>query len=122
MTLAAQGSHEANDLVAPKRSLALAVEAGRVEYHTTSSRAGCMLYLNGESGTQYLYIHLNNDLTLENDNRGTLRPGHRVRGGAEERREGDEPGSRSATSATPATRTGSSRTSTSRCTPAAAAP
>ena len=71
----AQGSHEANDLVAPKRSLALAVEPGRVEYHTTSSRAGCMLYLNGESGTQYLYIHLNNDLTLENDNRGRCVPG-----------------------------------------------
>jgi hypothetical protein len=65
-----QGSHEGNDLVAPKRSLALAAEAGRVEYHTTSWRAGCMLYLHGESGTQYIYIHLNNDLTLENDNRG----------------------------------------------------
>ena len=71
----AQGSHEANDLVAPKRSLALAAEAGRVEYHMTSSRAGCMLYLNGESGTQYLYVHLNNDLTLENDNRGRCVPG-----------------------------------------------
>jgi Peptidase family M23 len=65
-----QGAHEGNDLVAPKRSLALAAEAGRVEYHTTSWRAGCMLYLHGESGTQYIYIHLNNDLTLENDNRG----------------------------------------------------
>ena len=70
-----QGAHEGNDLVAPKRSLALAAEAGRVSYHTTSSRAGCMLYLNGESGTQYLYIHLNNDLTAENDNRGTCVPG-----------------------------------------------
>ena len=29
-----------------------------------------MLYLYGESGTTYLYIHLNNDLTLRNDNRG----------------------------------------------------
>jgi hypothetical protein len=70
-----QGGHEGNDLVAPKRSLALAAEAGRVSYHTTSSRAGCMLYLHGESGTEYLYIHLNNDLTGGNDNRGTCVPG-----------------------------------------------
>ena len=70
-----QGAHEGNDLMAPKRSLALAAEPGRVSYHTTSARAGCMLYLNGESGTQYIYIHLNNDLTLENDNRGKCVPG-----------------------------------------------
>ena len=30
-----------------------------------------MLYLYGDSGTTYLYIHLNNDLTTGNDNRGT---------------------------------------------------
>ncbi|HVR13141.1 MAG TPA: M23 family metallopeptidase, partial [Gaiellaceae bacterium] len=35
-----------------------------------SSSAGCMLYLYGESGTTYLYIHLNNDVTMKNDNRG----------------------------------------------------
>ena len=34
-----------------------------------------MLYLNGESGTEYLYIHLNNDLTSENDNQGGCVPG-----------------------------------------------
>ena len=49
----------------------LAAEAGTVKFHTTSSRAGCMLYLNGKSGTEYLYIHLNNDLTDANDNQGT---------------------------------------------------
>ena len=27
-----------------------------------------MLYLYGRSGTMYLYIHLNNDLTARNDN------------------------------------------------------
>jgi hypothetical protein len=70
-----QGSHEANDLMAAKRSLAVAVEAGKVKFWTTSSRAGCMLYLDGESGTQYLYIHLNNDLTPANDNRGKCVPG-----------------------------------------------
>jgi hypothetical protein len=29
-----------------------------------------MLYLKGSSGTTYLYIHLNNDVTAANDNRG----------------------------------------------------
>ena len=66
-----QGSHEGNDIMAPRRALALAAEAGTVKFHTTSSRAGCMLYLNGASGTEYLYIHLNNDLTDGNDNQGT---------------------------------------------------
>jgi hypothetical protein len=56
--------------MAPRKALALAAEAGTVKFHTTSSRAGCMLYLDGESGTEYLYIHLNNDLTSENDNGG----------------------------------------------------
>jgi hypothetical protein len=66
----AQGGHEGNDIVAPRRALALAAEAGRVKFHTTSARAGCMLYLEGASGTEYLYIHLNNDLGDGNDNRG----------------------------------------------------
>jgi len=66
-----QGGHEGNDIMAPRKALALAAEAGTVKFHTTSSRAGCMLYLDGASGTQYLYIHLNNDLTDANDNRGT---------------------------------------------------
>jgi hypothetical protein len=65
-----QGAHEGNDIIAPKRALALATEAGTVRFWTTSPRAGCMLYLDGESGTEYLYVHLNNDLTLENDNQG----------------------------------------------------
>ena len=64
------GGHQGNDLMAPKRSVAVAVEAGTVKFHTTSSRAGCMLYLYGRSGTTYLYIHLNNDLTRGNDNTG----------------------------------------------------
>jgi hypothetical protein len=64
------GRHQGNDIVAPKRSLAVAAEAGRVEFHTSSWRAGCMLYLHGRSGTTYLYVHLNNDLTARNDNRG----------------------------------------------------
>ena len=34
-----------------------------------------MLYLNGTSGTTYLYIHLNNDLGMTNDNQGGCKPG-----------------------------------------------
>jgi Peptidase family M23 len=64
------GAHQGIDMVAPKRSLALAAEAGTVEFWTTSRSAGCMLYLHGVSGTTYYYIHLNNDLTAKNDNRG----------------------------------------------------
>jgi hypothetical protein len=64
------GRHQGNDLMAAKKSPAVAAEAGTVKYWTTSRAAGCMLYLYGESGTMYYYIHLNNDLTMRNDNRG----------------------------------------------------
>jgi Peptidase family M23 len=66
----AGGPHQGIDILAPKRSLALAAEAGKVEFWTRSASAGCMLYLHGQSGTDYYYIHLNNDRTLKNDNRG----------------------------------------------------
>jgi hypothetical protein len=66
----AGGRHQGIDMLAAKRSLALAAEAGRVEFWTRSATAGCMLYLHGQSGTDYDYIHLNNDLTAKNDNRG----------------------------------------------------
>jgi hypothetical protein len=62
--------HEGNDLIGDKRAAVVAVESGTVSYWTTSASAGCMLYLHGESGTMYEYIHLNNDLTLKNDNKG----------------------------------------------------
>jgi hypothetical protein len=64
------GVHQGNDIMAAKKSPAVAAEAGKVKYWTTSGAAGCMLYLYGESATTYLYIHLNNDLTMRNDNRG----------------------------------------------------
>ena len=64
------GPHQGIDIMATKRSLALAAEAGKVEFWTHSASAGCMLYLHGASGTDYYYIHLNNDLTPKNDNRG----------------------------------------------------
>jgi hypothetical protein len=64
------GRHEGNDLLGDKRAPVVAVEDGKVQYWTTSSSAGCMLYLYGASGTMYEYIHLNNDLTARNDNKG----------------------------------------------------
>ena len=53
------------------RALVVAVEPGKIVFWTTSATAGCMLYLYGRSGTSYQYIHLNNDLTNHNDNRGS---------------------------------------------------
>ena len=69
------GSHQGNDLMADRRTIAVAAEAGKIKYWNSSARAGCMLYLYGKSGTTYLYIHLNNDLTKGNDNRGKCVPG-----------------------------------------------
>jgi hypothetical protein len=78
------GGHEGNDIVGDWRAPVVAAEDGRVEYWTTSSRAGCMLYLYGASGTTYLYIHLNNDLTRRRDNRGRCELGtaYAVKNGA----------------------------------------
>jgi murein DD-endopeptidase MepM/ murein hydrolase activator NlpD len=64
------GPHQGIDIMAPKRALALAAEPGKVKFWTHSASAGCMLYLYGASGTTYYYIHLNNDLTTRNDNKG----------------------------------------------------
>jgi hypothetical protein len=69
------GAHQGNDIVAVKKSPAVAAEPGKVKYWTTSRSAGCMLYLYGDSGTTYYYIHLNNDLTMRNDNRGKCMKG-----------------------------------------------
>jgi hypothetical protein len=56
--------------MAPRKAAAVAAESGKVKFWTTSAAAGCMLYLYGDSGTTYLYIHLNNDLGSGNDNKG----------------------------------------------------
>ncbi|MEP6811702.1 MAG: M23 family metallopeptidase [Actinomycetota bacterium] len=71
----AGGAHQGNDMMALKKTPVVAVEAGKVKFWTTSANAGCMLYLYGASGTMYEYIHLNNDLTMKNDNRGKCVPG-----------------------------------------------
>lgn len=64
------GAHRATDLMAARGLVVVAVEAGRVKFWTTSRSAGCMLYLEGDSGVEYLYIHLNNDIGPGNDNAG----------------------------------------------------
>src|SRR3954451_25420087 len=66
----AGGTHQGNDLMSTKKTPVIAVESGTVKFWTTSASAGCMLYLYGASGTMYEYIHLNNDVTMKNDNRG----------------------------------------------------
>ena len=63
------GRHDGIDMENPWRAPVVAVEPGRVQY-AQSNLGGCMLYLYGKSGTTYMYIHLNNDLTPRNDNRG----------------------------------------------------
>lgn len=65
------GIHEGNDILARRKAPVVAVEAGKIGFWTTSASAGCMLYLHGHSGTMYEYIHLNNDLTNGNDNKGS---------------------------------------------------
>jgi hypothetical protein len=64
------GAHQGNDMMGVKKTPVVAAESGKIEFWTTSVNAGCMLYLYGDSGTMYEYIHLNNDLTMRNDNRG----------------------------------------------------
>src|SRR5262249_51172157 len=71
----AGGPHQGIDILAARKAPAVAVEAGKVEFWTTSASAGCMLYLKGQSGTVYQYIHLNNDHGKGNDNRGKCVPG-----------------------------------------------
>jgi hypothetical protein len=63
------GRHAGIDMENPWHAPVVAVEDGRTQY-AQSGLGGCMLYLYGRSGTMYLYIHLNNDLTAKNDNRG----------------------------------------------------
>jgi hypothetical protein len=71
-----QGAHAGIDIEnVPWRNPVVAAEAGRVKWWTTSSRAGCMLYLYGKSGTTYLYIHLNNDLSERSEDSGGCKLG-----------------------------------------------
>jgi len=67
-------SHRGNDLMAARKAPVVAVEAGRVERPRWSS-SDCSLILTGESGTEYWYLHLNNDRTQRDDNGGGCRNG-----------------------------------------------
>ena len=70
------GSHQGIDIErVPWRTPVVAAEAGKIKWWTTSARAGCMLYLYGKSGTTYLYIHLNNDLTEKSEDTGGCKLG-----------------------------------------------
>jgi hypothetical protein len=71
-----QGAHEGIDIEhVPWRTPVVAAEPGTIKWWTTSAPAGCMLYLYGKSGTTYLYIHLNNDLTEASEDRGGCKAG-----------------------------------------------
>jgi hypothetical protein len=67
------GSHAGIDMENPWRAPVVAVEDGRVKYWE-SGLGGCMLYHYGASGTTYMYIHLNDDLTPRNDGKGGCVP------------------------------------------------
>jgi hypothetical protein len=63
------GRHTGIDMENPWHAPVVAAEDGSVKYWD-SGLGGCMLYLYGRSGTTYMYIHLNNDLTPRNDDKG----------------------------------------------------
>ena len=85
-TRAATGATPGIDMENPWRAPVVAVQDGRIEYWE-SGLGGWCFYHYGASGTTYLYIHLNNDLTPRNDNKGACVEGRRVRRSGQ--REGD---------------------------------
>lgn len=68
-------SHEGNDIMAKRWTPVVAAERGYV-YKPSWSSSDCALALDGaSSGRTYRYLHLNNDLTMSNDNEGGCRNG-----------------------------------------------
>jgi hypothetical protein len=71
-----QGSHEGNDIMSVRHQPAVAFVSGRVQKWSGSGAYGtCMLYLHAKNGMTYVYIHLNNDLGPNNDNKGGCKNG-----------------------------------------------
>jgi hypothetical protein len=71
------GNEEGNDILTPRHTPVVAAEDGTLKFWTDSG-AGCMLYLYGRSGTEYVYLHMNNDVSRNpntNDNRGKCKAG-----------------------------------------------
>jgi hypothetical protein len=64
------GTHKGNDIMSIRHQPAVAFEPGAVEKwaHPNQTVPSCMLVLHGDSGMEYWYIHLNNDLGSTNDN------------------------------------------------------
>jgi len=62
--------HEGIRIIGARESLVLATEAGMIKFWRSNRAAGCMLFLYGKSRTTYVYKHLNNDVSDENDNAG----------------------------------------------------
>lgn len=56
-------SHEGQDLMAPKGTLAVAAASGTVTFlrHSSDGLSGNMLRITDAEGWQYVYIHINND-------------------------------------------------------------
>src|SRR5215211_6776578 len=67
-------THQGNDIMAARKTPVVAVERGRV-YRPSWSSSDCTLIIKGASGTEYWYLHLNNDLTMGNDNDGGCKNG-----------------------------------------------
>lgn len=69
------GYHEAIDLMAPKGTPIHAAMGGRVTYAPTYSKGsgGFMIFVAGDDGRSYRYMHLNNDNPGTDDGRGGVR-------------------------------------------------
>lgn len=79
------GWHQGNDIMSRRWQPVVAAVNGRVDLHMSSTaRGNCMIYLRHKSGTTYVYIHLNNDLTAENDNEGGCKEGVAYAAGLQE--------------------------------------
>ncbi len=65
------GTHEGNDLMAPKMTPILAARGGQIVFAPiTEPSYGYMLSISGDDGYKYNYIHINNDTPGTDDGKG----------------------------------------------------